>query len=273
MTEKICLKCGCGFKCRQIINGKKVSLYKRKYCLDCSPYGQHNTAKLEKPKRKRQYSTNISEESRKKNRCKTRAWRRWIKKHLIQYKGDKCEKCGYNKPYLSSYDFHHLDPADKDFNISRMSNSRDLAALEREVEKCILVCRNCHAELHEDEYRHEIDESLKEYNRWLIKKIQQAKKREQEQKDGRRDENGHWVDFGKKICLVCDNEFTKRSAIQKYCSPKCSFFNQRKTTRPTREELQVLIDTKSFCAIGRQFGVSDNAIRKWARVYNLLPSK
>ena len=57
----------------------------------------------------------------------------------------KCEKCGENHP--GCLDFHHLDPNNKDFNISdggKMSKKRIL----NEVNKCIVLCSNCHRKLH-----------------------------------------------------------------------------------------------------------------------------
>jgi hypothetical protein len=45
-------------------------------------------------------------------------------------------------------DFHHLDPYKKDFSIGR-NWSKSLDALKAELDKCILVCRNCHGEIHE----------------------------------------------------------------------------------------------------------------------------
>jgi hypothetical protein len=72
-----------------------------------------------------------------------------LKKQSVQYKGGKCVKCGYNK-YDGALDFHHLDPSKKDFSISRRKNC-SLETLKTELDKCILICRNCHAELHFDE--------------------------------------------------------------------------------------------------------------------------
>jgi len=67
----------------------------------------------------------------------------------INYKGGKCAKCGYNK-YAGALDFHHLDPSKKDFTIARRKNC-SLETIKPELDKCILLCRNCHAELHFEE--------------------------------------------------------------------------------------------------------------------------
>lgn len=68
-----------------------------------------------------------------------------IKEELIQYKGGKCQICGYNK-CISALEFHHLDPTQKDFTIS--GGTKSFKTLKPEVDKCILVCSNCHREIH-----------------------------------------------------------------------------------------------------------------------------
>ena len=74
-------------------------------------------------------------------------WRKRTKKKLIDYKGGECEICGYSK-CDSALQFHHKDPTEKDFTISGKSLSFD--RLKEEVDKCMLVCSNCHAEIHEN---------------------------------------------------------------------------------------------------------------------------
>jgi len=72
-------------------------------------------------------------------------WRKRSKEKLVEYKGGKCQICGYNK-CLEALEFHHLDRDKKDFTISGKSWSFD--KLKNEVDKCILVCSNCHKEIH-----------------------------------------------------------------------------------------------------------------------------
>lgn len=59
----------------------------------------------------------------------------------------------------------------------------------------------------------------------------------------------------------------------KYCSQECLHLSQRVVNRPSREELKKLIRTNSFLAIGKNYNVSDNAIRKWCVAYNLPKTK
>lgn len=73
-------------------------------------------------------------------------WRKKAKIKLVEYKGGECQICGY-KRCISALEFHHIDPSEKDFTISGKSWS--LERLKNEADKCILVCSNCHKEIHE----------------------------------------------------------------------------------------------------------------------------
>lgn len=70
-----------------------------------------------------------------------------IKELLVEYKGGKCEICGYDK-CISALDFHHLNPDEKDFGIGEKGYTRSVEKNKEEVNKCILVCANCHREIH-----------------------------------------------------------------------------------------------------------------------------
>ena len=63
----------------------------------------------------------------------------------LQYKGCKCEICGYDKN-IAALEFHHLDPNEKEFTISKTHHSID--SVKDELNKCIVVCSNCHREIH-----------------------------------------------------------------------------------------------------------------------------
>lgn len=73
---------------------------------------------------------------------------RWInrKKDAINHKGGVCESCGYDKFY-GALEFHHKDPSEKDFNWNRL-RLRTWSSVIHELEKCRLLCSNCHREEH-----------------------------------------------------------------------------------------------------------------------------
>ena len=73
--------------------------------------------------------------------------RKKIREMAVEYKGGKCELCGYNR-CIDALEFHHRDVTQKDFSISRRGYTRSWAMVKREIEKCILVCANCHRVLH-----------------------------------------------------------------------------------------------------------------------------
>ncbi len=74
--------------------------------------------------------------------------RKLIKEMAIEYKGGKCCNCGYDKCARALH-FHHLDPNEKDFGIGGNGRTRSWEKVKEELDKCVLVCSNCHAEIHE----------------------------------------------------------------------------------------------------------------------------
>ncbi len=67
---------------------------------------------------------------------------------LVKAAGSRCAICGYHTN-LAALVFHHTDSAVKDFKLDMRSlSNRKLEPVLKEIEKCILVCANCHAELH-----------------------------------------------------------------------------------------------------------------------------
>lgn len=166
-------------------------------------------------------------------------WRNRTKLKLIEYKGGKCEKCGLAKPTPAIYDFHHKNPASKDFTVSGKSWSFD--KLKAEVDKCILVCKNCHAEIH-----------------WEQEQSKRVKRLEVQR-----------VPLLSLCCDTCGIGFQQKHRDMKYCSQKCYAESQRRVTRPSRAQLVQDIKSMTWVAIGEKYGVSDNAVRKWARYYDI----
>ena len=112
IREKVCGKCGKSF----IV---KDNAFNRRYCYDCVPSTPKSGAQN----------------------------RQIIKQWALEYKGSKCEKCGYNK-CSEALEFHHKNPEEKDFNLSDRNLILDWQEIKKELDKCILVCANCHREIH-----------------------------------------------------------------------------------------------------------------------------
>lgn len=111
---------------------------------------------------------NIKEKiSKKENESKrddverVKKWKKNLRNEIVQKSGGKCVICGYNKS-IRALHFHHLDPKEKDFRISIGSISKEL--LLNEIKKCILVCSNCHCEIHDEMYEKGYSETIKKMN-------------------------------------------------------------------------------------------------------------
>lgn len=72
--------------------------------------------------------------------------RRKIKEMAIAYKGGACQICKYSK-FQGAFDLHHLDPKKKKFGIADKGYTRSWDVIRAELDKCILLCANCHREL------------------------------------------------------------------------------------------------------------------------------
>lgn len=105
----------------------------RTYCPNC--------LKQFRDKNKEQTKQNKKEYLR----TAVKSYVRRLKEQAVSYKGGKCQVCGYNR-YNGALDFHHIDDLNKSFSISGRSISFE--RLQPELDKCILVCSNCHREIH-----------------------------------------------------------------------------------------------------------------------------
>ena len=160
---KICANINCNETIPSTIkiDGQRRNLCSRKYCLLCSPFGEHNTTKLEHQKStetkqcpdckqnksndefyQRRNGTGLSSYCKTCTNNQTINRQRKLKIDAIEYLGSKCADCK-TKGHPAIFDFHHLDPFQKDFTIGHCK----LYSLERikpELDKCILLCSNCH---------------------------------------------------------------------------------------------------------------------------------
>lgn len=70
-----------------------------------------------------------------------------VKYMAVAYKGGKCHICGYDK-CIGALEFHHIDPNEKDFGISSNGYTHSWEKITQELNKCVLLCANCHREVH-----------------------------------------------------------------------------------------------------------------------------
>jgi len=82
-------------------------------------------------------------------------FRRRIKEKAVSYKGGQCQKCGYDK-CVAALSFHHRDPKEKEFRLSS-GRTKNWEKVKKELDKCDLLCANCHMEVH-DQWKREARE-------------------------------------------------------------------------------------------------------------------
>ena len=87
------------------------------------------------------------EQNKEKNQAKGYRWRSKVRFSFQEFKATlKCAHCGENDPVC--LDFHHLDPTQKDRNVTKGMSSWSYKRIMEEVEKCIVLCANCHRKEH-----------------------------------------------------------------------------------------------------------------------------
>jgi hypothetical protein len=170
-------------------------------------------------------------------------WRQTTKQRIVESMGGECVICGYNE-HFNVFDLHHIDPTQKEFTLGSIRAAAiSWDRIVRELRKCVLLCANCHRLLHAniavlpDKYN-KFDESFVSYDKCFKK-----------------------YEFDN--CCVCGKSKSKH---KKTCSPKCKGILHRKVSRPDLDVLMKEIEEMGFVAVGKKYGVSDNAIRKWVKL-------
>ena len=183
-----------------------------------------------------------------------------LKRRLIKtgLKEAKCELCGYSE----SIELHHVN-----------GNPTD-----NRIENLQILCPNCHSKT--TNYRSKnIKGRIIQNPKDLLISEEEAEIRELEKKAKKQNKTvekyleskEHKIKKSllKKVCPSCGKEFQPRDSTQKYCSVEC-YREDVKGARPTL--LQLIKDFSelgSFIQIGNKYGVSDNAVRKWCKLYNI----
>lgn len=157
-----CEKCKDSFLKNPVIDGKRLQLKNRKFCLKCEPLkwrvaeekNKELTRTCSKCGAEKQYTFEFFRVKNKTNQCRSCDSERVIeqqkerKLRWLEYKGGKCVKCGYNKSVRSLH-FHHINPKEKDFTLCQY-RCRSWEQIKAELDKCEILCANCHGELHEE---------------------------------------------------------------------------------------------------------------------------
>lgn len=175
-------------------------------------------------------------------------WHQKAKQTLVDLLGGECRCCGYKKS-LRALEFHHIDPTKKEI---RISSTGKWEKLIKEIEKCVLVCSNCHKEIHDDltkcpKYFAPIN-TYKAYDK--LRKEKETRK-----------------------CFLCKKEFTCLvSSKQKYCSKQCC--NKKRKKADDKEIIKLLSLGLNTRKILKKLGLSDcgknyhkiKSIKEWQKI-------
>jgi hypothetical protein len=125
------------------------------YCRDCNKIRRALSYDKSKEREKAYHYAYVE---RNRDRIREMSSKRYLiartnrKQRIVDCLGGKCEICGYQK-CLASLEFHHKDPKTKEFCISEAfrRGMYDEDVIIEEARKCLLLCSNCHKELHANE--------------------------------------------------------------------------------------------------------------------------
>lgn len=155
------------------------------------------------------------------------------KLHFIELKGGCCEKCGY-KNNLAALEFHHINPSTKCFSIDgRKLANYSYEKLKTEIDKCSLLCSNCHREIHNEKHdMSKIIETIENYKHPIYEKVE------------------------KKKCLKC-GKILCNDNISGYCQKCLKEKRQQDKNYPTKDELYKKYDElKSWNKVAEYFNIT-----------------
>ncbi len=213
--DGICKECGKQVDYWRPDGIRILSDRRRKYCYKCRP---HNT------RNKKGRSEAVV-------RCQNRK-----KQRAVEYLGGKCQRCGYNR-CLAAMCFHHV--GEKNFTPSYIIHSRSWEQAKQELDKCMLLCANCHMEEHHGVFTPEPAQRT-------VQRIE-----------------------GDRSCPQCSKVFKPYYNKQIFCSRACSAESCRVVSRPSPEALKAEIENETWTTLGKKYGVSHTTVQRWAKRYGI----
>lgn len=168
---------------------------------------------------------------------KVKAWRKSSKRRMVESMGSSCHVCGYDT-CTDALAFHHLEPHEKELSFGAIrANPKSWAKIVEELRKCILVCHNCHSEIHAGviewpEIKSYFNEDFAEYKETLPDTF----------------------------CKICGN---LKGFKSNYCSNSCYQRDKEISTGLDYSLIPLMkSDGKTNQEIGDYFGISEAAVRK-----------
>ena len=137
------------------------------------------------------------------------------KYEYILSRGGKCERCGYNKN-IAALEFHHKHPEEKEFQIdARKFANTSMETLKKELDKCSILCSNCHREIHYP------DLNIDTVSLISVASIKKS---------------FEWNNWNGSTCLICGKKFKKVTG-KKYCSKECRDKAKGRDNYPSKEDI------------------------------------
>lgn len=165
-------------------------------------------------------------------------WRQSTKQRIIDAMGDHCCICGYDRCKRNLV-LHHLDPTMKETTISNMLKTpRKWDLIVSELRKCVMVCQNCHGEIHDGITQ--VPLNAQRFNEEYADYHQKQRMENYDQ------------------CPICGKP---KPVCQITCSISCAGKRRMKIEWDTID-LESLLKSKSIMAVARELGCSDMAVRK-----------
>ena len=164
-------------------------------------------------------------------------WRKETKKRMIESMGGKCSICNYNKCH-DALEFHHIDPNVKEIGLGSIrANPTSWSKIVDELKKCILLCSNCHREIHDGITK--IPENYPKFNEKYF----------------------NYKELNKDIGTPCKKCGKIKPSEYKFCSSSCSS-SARERVDWSKYDLIKMKETMNNSQIADLIGVSDVTIRK-----------
>lgn len=248
MNTKICTQCN--------IEKEVTNFYKRKnrdnqyvhYCISCT-----------------KIQTNI--------RLKA------FKMQCLNYKQtNKCISCGYDK-YTGALEFHHIDPNEKEFNIQKAATKKLTDSIKKELDKCIVLCANCHREIHSNILIFENNEIKFQNEETLIwNKPKNLKSRLDFEQIAKDLENNKTLKEIANTLNITNTKYYLKQILSKNGIILPIEINQNigntsnhayKINWPLPEEMSKLVYEKPTSQLAKELGVSDVAIAKFCKKHNI----
>jgi hypothetical protein len=224
-----------------------------------------------------------------------------IKAKLLEIKGVFCcERCGYGEDF-ASLDFHHRNSEKKDFALGNAYKfiTKFMDKICEEIEKCDVICKNCHAVEHFDKkkfemFQKEISNKIESFCEKRVVDCEKIKNLCEEGVSSKRigiemslpkstvsdclkrlgliASKERITERQEKVCKYCKNKFVtigKYNIEHKdYCSAFCKQNDIK--LKISKEELVILLENETYSSLSRRYNVAPNTVRNLAKRFGLI---